>query len=72
MSFGMTSSAENSTRHEKTVGVAIVPNRNVTPAVKQAMVGENAVGGNQIFDQVGGGRAGRSRCLLRECRTCDE
>ena len=60
MSFAVTSSADKATRHEKAVGVAIMANRNVTPAVEQAMVGKNAVGGDQIVDELRVGRAGRN------------
>ena len=39
------------TRHQKAVGIAVVPDRNVAPAVEQAVIRKNAAGSDQILDQ---------------------
>ena len=53
--------------HQIAVGVFAVPNGYVTPAVEQALIGENAAGRDQVFDEFRVGRAGgcRRRRLLR-------
>ena len=48
-------------RHQISVWVLVVSHRNVTPPVEQAVIGKNAIGGNQILHSFGVGRSGGSR-----------
>lgn len=52
-------------RHQESVGIAIVPDRHMTPAVEQAMIRKDATGGDQVFNQPWvrrPGRGGRRLC----------
>ena len=51
-------------RHQKTVGIAIVPDRHVAPAIEQAVIREDASGSDQILDQFRIRRPGRCRRQL--------
>ncbi len=46
-------------RHQKSVGIAIVPDRHVAPAIEQAVIRKDAAGGDQVFDQLRVRRPGR-------------
>lgn len=52
-------------RHQVAIGIFVVPNGYVTLAVEQALIGENAAGGDEVFDEFRFGRPRRCRRLLR-------
>src|SRR5262249_3850128 len=55
-------------RQEVAARVAVVAHADVAHRVDHALHGKNAVGGDQVFEELGVRRSGRCRPLLRERR----
>ena len=68
MSFRGDEFGRDPARHQIAIGIFVVPDGHVAPAVEQALIGENAVGSDQILDQL---RVGRSCGSRRACCAAD-
>ena len=49
------------TCHEVAIGIPVVPDADVAPRVNHAVIGQDAIGGDEVVDEPRGSRARRGR-----------